>query len=126
MAVVHRVILLNKSLKIRGYTLLQWGMLILAVALAFGLGSYMPKEWKFGNLPAGVLVFVAIVSAAFVFIHASEMKPWLWWKNQLFYRLHLKPTKFLPHPEPSKEYPDSSIIDPIKQKDRYYVQQKQR
>src|SRR5437660_11276578 len=121
MSVVHRVIVLNKPLKIRGFTLFQWGMMVLAAGVAFAMGSYIPKEWKLANLPVGFLVGLLIFSAVLVCINALEMRPIAWWKNQFLYRLKLVPSVFLPHPEEAQAYPDASIIEPKKAEDQFYV-----
>ena len=122
MAQVHRVILLNKPLKIWGNTIMQWVMLALALAVSFMAFSSIPQQWKIGNLPTGILVGISLFMLSIVFIHAPQVKPSVWWKNKILYSLGKMPTKFFPRPEPAQEYPDSSIIEPLKQQDRYYVQ----
>jgi hypothetical protein len=121
MSLVHRVIILNKPLKIRGFTLFQWAMMVLAAGLAFALGSYVPKEWKLANLPVGFLLGLCIFSAVLVLINALEMRPLAWWKNQFLYRLKLVPSVFLPHPQEATPYPDATIIEPARKEDTYYV-----
>jgi hypothetical protein len=122
MARVQRVILLNKPLKIRGFSIFQWVMLGISVGVGFWVSfSLVPQNIKFGNVPAGLVVFVCIVGAMGAFVTASEMKPMVWWKNNFLYRLKLVPTQFLPRPQPGTVYPDPSIIEPGKRDDDYYV-----
>jgi hypothetical protein len=123
MSLVHRVIVLNKPLKIRGFTLFQWAMMVIAAALAFALGSYVPKEWKLANLPVGFIVGLLIFSAVLVVINALEMRPMAWWKNQFLYRLKFAPTQFLPHPEDARSCTDASIHEAPRKEDTYYVRQ---
>lgn len=123
MARVHRVILLNKPLKIRGFSIFQWVMLGISVGVGFWVSfTLVPQNIKFGNVPAGLVVFVCIVGAMGAFVTASEMKPWVWWKNNLLYRLKLVPTQFMPRPQAATIYPDPTIIEPRKREDDYYVQ----
>lgn len=112
MSQIHRVIILNKPLKIRGYTPFQWVLLASSLAVAFYIGSAVPREWKFGNIPAGFVIGMPIFIAAMVFVTASQMKPMIWWKNAILYGLKLMPLMFFPHNEEGSLYPDPSIIDP--------------
>ncbi len=122
MSRLHRVIILNKPLKIRGFTVIQWISLGLSVALGLWAStSLVPKEWKVANAPAGVFVFVGIVGGIVALISALEMKPLVWWTNQAAYRLKLKPVTFLPHTEqPSAVYPDPTIIE-LRKEDEFYT-----
>src|SRR5262249_46893747 len=111
MSRIHRVLLLNKPFKVTifnmSFTPVQWLILVLALVAAFMLSTApFPKEWKVANAPVGVFVFVGIVGAVAVLIQAMEMKPLVWWKNQILYRLRVKPLLFLPHPEPAPTYLD--------------------
>jgi hypothetical protein len=122
MSVVQRVIPLNKPFKIRGYTILQWVILAVSVALAFIIGANIPKDWKLGNLPLGFLVGLGIFCGAIVFVSASQMKPFAWWRNVILDRLGISPRVYIPHREPGYEYPDSTIIEPTKREDQAYYE----
>lgn len=121
MSVVQRVIILNKPFKIRGYTVMQWIILAVALALAFLIGSKIPHDWKLGNIPAGFLVGLLIFCGAIVFVSATQMRPMLWWKNVILYKLGIAPSLFLPHHEEGQPYPDPTIIEPVKREDQPYV-----
>ncbi len=121
MSVVQRVIILNKPFKIRGYTVMQWIILAVALALAFLIGSKIPHDWKLGNIPAGFLIGLVIFCGAIVFVSATQMRPMLWWKNVILYKLGIAPTLFLPHHEEGQLYPDPTIIEPAKREDQPYV-----
>lgn len=122
MSVVHRVIILNKPLKIQGFSIGQWALMALGVAGGFiGAFNLVPKEWKILGAPAGVFVFVAIVGGVMVFVKACEMKPAAWWRNLLAYRLKLAPSVFLPRCEDGHVYPDPSIVEPGSGEERPYV-----
>ncbi len=122
MSQVHKVIILNKPLKIFDFTPIQLIMHVIAIITGLILASNMPKEWKFNNVPAGVFVFVAVVGASIVLGKMSEVKPWLWWKNMVMYRLGLVPNLFVPKPEPAPLYPDPNIIESKKKTEQYYVE----
>ena len=122
MSQVHKVIVLNKPLKIFDFTPIQLIMIVTSVIGSLVIAGNLPKEWKFNNVPAGVFVFVGMVGAAIVLGKMSEVKPWLWWKNLLLYRLHVVPSTFIPKPEPAQLYPDPNIIESKKKTEQYYVE----
>ncbi|HEY9679462.1 MAG TPA: hypothetical protein V6C76_15750 [Drouetiella sp.] len=122
MSQVHKVIVLNKPLKIFEFTPIQLIMLIIAIVGGLLIATNMPKEWKFNNVPAGVFVFVAVVGAAMVLGKMSEVKPWQWWRNLVFYRLGLISDQFIPKPEEAPIYPDPTIVEAKKKTERYYVE----
>jgi hypothetical protein len=122
MSQVHKVIVLNKPLKIFEFTPIQLIMVVGSIIGGLVVAGNMPKEWKFNNVPAGVFVFVAIVGAALVLGKMSEVKPWMWWKNLLLYRLGLVPKVFIPKPEPAPLYPDPNINESKKKSEQYYVE----
>lgn len=111
MSQIHRVIILNKPLKIRGKTPFQWVLLVGSAAVGFFISSKVPKEWQFNHIPAGFFVFGTVFGLALVFVTLSEMKPLQWWRNRVLYGLHLMPIMFFPHVEPGREYIDESIIE---------------
>jgi hypothetical protein len=121
MSVIQRVIILNKPFKIRGYTILQWLILVGSVALAFLVGTKIPQGVKLGNLPAGFIVGLLLVCVAIVFVHSTQVKPITWWRNCFLYKLGLVPSVYLPKREEAQEYPDSSIKEPVKREDLSYV-----
>lgn len=122
MSQVHKVIVLNKPLKIFEFTPIQLGMLVVAIIGGLLIATNMPKEWKFNNVPAGVFVFVGVVGAAMVLGKMSEVKPWMWWRNMVIYRLGIVPNTFVPKPEPAPLYPDPNIIETKKKTEGYYVE----
>jgi len=122
MSQIHKVILLNKPLKIFDFTPLQLVLMFMSTIAAFWVGSSIPQGWKVGNLPTGFVVGMLILCAAIVLVKMSEVKPWAWWRNLLLYRLNMVPTVFLPRPEPGQLYPDPTIIDAKKRSDEYYVE----
>ncbi len=122
MSQVHKVIVLNKPLKIFEQTPIQLFLLVGSIIGALLIATSLPKEWKFNNVPAGVFVFVGIVGAAIVLGKMSEVKPWMWWKNMVLYRLNIVPKTFVPKPEPAPLYPDPNIIESKKKSEQYYVE----
>jgi peptidoglycan/LPS O-acetylase OafA/YrhL len=121
MSQVQRVIILNKPFKIRGYTVWQWILLASSLAIGFLLGSKVPHEWKFGNLPAGFILGLTIVCAAIVVVSASQMKPFAWWRNKVLYTLGFVPVVYLPKREEGVIYPDPTIKEAVKREDQDYV-----
>ena len=125
MSLVHKVIILNKPLKIRGFTFGQWAILAISVGLGFFLAFKCPTDWKvFGNLPVGVFVWVVIVGGAMCGVNAAEFKPFAWWRNLLLYKLlQTVPKAYFPHVEQQTQiYPDPDVIDPIRREDEGYIQ----
>lgn len=123
MSQIHKVTLLNKPLKIFEFTIPQLLIMFVAVVLAFILASNVPSSWKLPNgLSAGVVVWVAVLGAAIVFVKMNEVHPWAWWRNRILYRLHIVPNVYLPRLEEAPLYPDPSIIEPNKRSDDYYVE----
>lgn len=121
MSLVHRVIILNKPLKIRGLTISQWIMGAGGVGVALLVGTQIPQQWKIGNLPAGFIVGMIIVCAVLFVSQAAQMKPIAWWRNMIAYRLKLVPLVFMPRPETGTIYPDPSVIEASRRDDRPYV-----
>jgi hypothetical protein len=116
MSQIHRVIILNKPLKIRGKTPFQWVLLVGSAALGFFIASKVPKEWQFNHIPAGFFVFGTVFGLALIFVTASEMKPLQWWRNVILYGCKLMPLMFFPHSEPAREYIDENMIESKKEK----------
>lgn len=124
MSLVHKVIILNKPLKIRGFSFGQWAILAIAVSLGFFLAFKCPTDWKLGNLPLGVFVWVAIVGLAMVGVNAAEFKPMAWWRNLLLYKiLGTVPKAYYPHVEEENFiYPDPDVIDIQRREDEGYIE----
>lgn len=124
MSQIHKVIVLNTPMKIRGYTVPQWILLAISVGLAFLAGSKVPPDWKLGNLPLGLFAGLAIFSVALVFVFASETKPLAWWRNFFLYRIfHSVPTAYYPHMEEQTQiYPDPDVADAGKREERNYIE----
>lgn len=123
MSQIHKVIILNKPLKIRGFTPIQWILLTVSVALAFFVGTKIPQDWKLGNLPVGFIVGMGIFCGALVYVKASEMRPFAWWRNLFLYRLGFVPKLYFPHIEEQLQiYPDPTVIDPTKREEEGYIE----
>jgi hypothetical protein len=124
MSLVHKVIILNKPLKIRGFTFGQWFILATAVGLGFFLAFKVPQDWKLGNLPLGVFVWVFIVGGAMVGVNAAEFKPFAWWRNLFLYKIfQTVPRAYYPHNEEQLQiYPDPDVIDPARREDEGYIE----
>jgi hypothetical protein len=45
-----------------------------------------------------------IICGGMVFVHASLIQPWQWWRNRALYLANLLPTKILPQPQAPKVY----------------------
>jgi hypothetical protein len=126
MSLVHRVVILNKPLKIRGFTVQQWIVMALAAAVSFAVGSFMPGNIKIANLPIGFIIGMIIFCGALFISQALQMKPLTWWRNMISYRLKLAPQTYLPHSEPGTIYPDPTVIDKERKEDRPFVSQEDR
>jgi hypothetical protein len=123
MSEIQRVIILNKPFRIRGYTMMQWIIMGVAFAIAVLVGTkFVPHDWKLGNVPTGVWVFVVILGLGIGYVHVVQVKPLAWWRNRLFYAVGLEPTLYLPKREEGQEYPDSSIKQAPKREDQSYVE----
>jgi hypothetical protein len=122
MSQMHKVIILNKPMKIWDFTIIQWGMLSVAALLAFAAAAQVPKEVKINGMPGGAVAFICLICVALALVKMSEVKPWGWWKNMLAYRLKAVPTTWMPHPEIAPIYPDPTIIEAKKQGDDNYVE----
>jgi hypothetical protein len=117
----HKVIILNKPLKIFDFTIIQLVLMFFSLIIAFAIASQVPKEWKWNGLPGSALVFIVIVCIMLALVKMSEVKPWAWWKNLLLYRLKAVPIVYMPKPEPAPIYPDPNIIEVKKREDANYV-----
>lgn len=126
MSLVHRVIILNKPLKIRGFSVSQWVVMGLAAAAAFAVGSFMPGNIKIAGLPIGFIIGMVIFCGALFVSQALQMKPLAWWRNMIAYRMKLVPMTYLPHSEPGTIYPDPTVIDPGRKEDLPYVSREDR
>ncbi|MBX9720161.1 MAG: hypothetical protein K2X81_02105 [Candidatus Obscuribacterales bacterium] len=124
MSLVHKVIILNKPLKIRGFSFGQWFVLAVAVALGFFFAFKVPQNWKLGNLPLGLFVWVIFVGGAVAGVSAMEFKPFAWWRNLLLYKVfNALPRAYYPHVEEQNQvYPDPDVIDPAKREDEGYIE----
>ena len=103
MAIVHKVIILNKPFKLFGFSFLQLGVLVGTGLIGLWTWSIMPPA-KINGLPLGFLVFMFIICGGMVFVHASLIQPWQWWRNRALYLANLLPTKILPQPQAPKVY----------------------
>jgi hypothetical protein len=103
MAIVHKVIVLNTPFKLFGFSFIQWLVLLVTGLIGLWIGFSMPTV-KFNGLPLGFLVFMAILCGGMVFVHASLIQPWQWWRNRFLHIAKLLPTEILPKPQPIKTY----------------------
>ncbi|MBX9688583.1 MAG: hypothetical protein K2X27_17875 [Candidatus Obscuribacterales bacterium] len=126
MSLVHKVIILNKPLKIRGFTFGQWALLAISVALGFFLAFKVPQDVKvpFTNLPMGLIAWVVIVGGAVAGVNAAEFKPFAWWRNLLLYKVfNAVPRAYFPHVEEQTQiYPDPDVIDPARREEEGYIE----
>ena len=111
MSISQRVVILNKPLKIYNYTIIQWIVLAGTLVLALLVGFHMPGNIKVANLPLGFWLGLTIFCLGIVFVHAVQMKPFAWWRNQIFYHLDIYPKLVLPHVENGNIYPDATIVE---------------
>ncbi len=125
MSLVHRVILLNKPLKIRGMTVSQWLMLAGFAIVGFCVFSLTPKEWKIplpqGSMPTGMALGLLIGCVGLGVGLMLQSKPIAWWRNRIVYGLKIAPCVYLPRPEPGRIYPDPTVVDSDRKEDRPYV-----
>jgi hypothetical protein len=123
MSVIRKVINLNQPVKIFEFTPIQLVLMVLSLGTALLVAGKVPSNWKVGDLPAGFLIGLLIVCMAIVFVKFTEIKPLLWWRNLIFYRLKLAPQQFFPGTEPAKIYPDTTIIEAPKrgQTSEFYI-----
>jgi hypothetical protein len=123
MSVVRKVIILNKPLKLFGFTLGQGALLILTVLFLFWLSGHCPAG-KLGNLPLSFWIPFAVGCSALVAVKATEIKPLQWWKNRLLWHTEFLPKVYVPGFEAAPRYPDESIIEAGDQskKDVYVVE----
>ncbi len=121
MSQAHKVIILNKPLKIFDFTIIQLILMFFSLLVAFGISTQIPKEWKWNGLPGPILVFILIICIMLALVKMSEVKPWTWWKNLILYRLKAVPTVYMPKPEVAPIYPDPNIIEVKKREDANYV-----
>jgi hypothetical protein len=127
MSQVHRVLVLNKPFKIRGFTVMQWITLGSATAIALFVGTkIVPSTWKLAGVPAGLFVGIAIWGIAAGYVTATETKPIVWWRNRLLYGFKLLPTLYLPKREEGTVYPDPTIKEAAKREDQSYTIERER
>lgn len=113
MAIVHKVIILNKPFKLFGFSFVQWIVLASTSLIGLWIGFSLPPV-KFNGLPLGFIVFMIIVCGGIVFVHASLIQPWQWWRNRILSLAQMLPTEILPKPQAAKTY----IEDAAKQSNK--------
>ena len=99
MSQMHKVIVMNKPLKVFDFTIIQLGLMFFAVLLAFFAASQVPKDVKINGMPGGVVTFIILICIAMALVKMSEVKPWSWWINMFAYKMNVVPTVWMPHPE---------------------------
>jgi hypothetical protein len=121
MSQMHKVIVLNKPLKVFDFTIIQLGLMFFSILLAFFAASQVPKDVKINGMPGGVVVLIILLCIAIALVKMSEVKPWSWWINAFAYRINAVPTVWMPHPEIAPIYPDPTIIEPKKKGEDNYI-----
>lgn len=121
MSRVHKVIILNKPFKIADFTISQILLFGLVIVVGLFTASQVPQAWKVGHLPANFLVGLGFVCLGLVGVKFTDLKPMVWWKNMVLYKLKLVPTQFIPKPEEAQIYPDPTIIEARKKSDDFYI-----
>lgn len=103
MAIVQKVIILNKPFKLFGFTLPQGVLLVGSGLLGLMVGSNLPQI-KIAGAP--LIFWVTFISfcSALIFISASQMKPWAWWRNRILSIAGLTPNEILPKTQAAKTY----------------------
>lgn len=124
MSYVQRVILLNKPMKVFGFEPKQLGLLTVWVISGLIFAGRFPGDWKFHNFPIGVWFFIIWMCAAVAVVMGTRLKPALWWRNIVLYKLGMAHTTYISHLEPAPNYPDGNIIDVVKtERQKFLVQQ---
>jgi hypothetical protein len=113
MAIVHKVIVLNKPFKLFGFTIFQGIALIFSALIGLWVSTSMPPI-KINGIPLGIWMFILITSAAIVPIYALQIKPWPWWRNRVLYVARLLPTEIFPKPQTANTYIDDIAKDKSK------------
>lgn len=122
MSYVQKVIILNKPLKVFGFEPRQLGAMAVWVVSGLILAGRFPGEWKFHNFPIGVWFFILWMCAAVAVVMGTRLKPIVWWKNILVYKLGMAYTTYVSRVEVAPIYPDGNIIEIKKESQRYRVQ----
>ena len=122
MSQMHKVIILNKPLKVFDFTIIQLGMMFFAVLFAFFAATQVPKDVKVNGMPGSAVLFIVLICADIALVKMSEIKPWGWWINMVAYRAKLIPSVWMPHPEVAPIYPDPTIIEAKKASENNYVE----
>ncbi len=116
MAVIRKVELLNTPYRFYGFTIKQMLMLVVSLVISWNIGMSMPNI-KVGNgLYLSFVVGIVIFCGSIVFIFATDLRPWAWWRNKFLYTLGLRTRTYLPRPMPGYIYPDATIIEDSKEK----------
>jgi hypothetical protein len=110
MAIVQKVIVLNKPFKIFGFSFVQWIVLTGAALAGLWLGFIMPPV-KINGIQLGIWVTIIFFCVAMVFVNASSIRPWQWWRNRILSLSNLLPTEILPQPRPARIYPEEDRQD---------------
>ncbi len=110
MAIVQKVIVLNKPFKIFGFSFVQWIFLTLAALGGLWLGTAMPQV-KINGIQLGIWITIITPCVALVAVNASSIKPWQWWRNRILNLSNLSPTEILPKPVPAKIYPEADKLN---------------
>ncbi len=110
MAIVHKVIILNKPFKLFGFSFIQLAIFVFTGLIGLWIGFSVPQV-KVNGLPLGFLVFMLIICGGMVFVHATLIQPWQWWRNRILSLAGLLPTKILPRPQAPNIYIEENAKD---------------
>jgi hypothetical protein len=116
MAVIRKVEVLNKPYRFYGFTIKQMIMLVVALIIAWNVGMTMPNVKIGSGLYLSFIVGILIFCGSIVFIFATDLRPWAWWRNRFLYSFGLRTRIYLPKALPGRIYPDATIIDQNKEK----------
>jgi len=111
MSQIHKVIDLKQPLKIFDFTPFQILVMAIGLILGFIAGTQNYGNAKLANIPVGFWIGLFIFSGSMVLSHMAQIKPFVWWKSMIIYKLKLMPVVYMPHPEPANEYLDASLSD---------------
>lgn len=110
MSTVQKVIILNKPFKLFGFTIPQGLLVVASGLLGLLVGSNLPS-FKIAGAPLLFWITFLSICSALIFVSASQMKPWIWWRNRILSVAGLTSKEILPKFQPAKVYLTGDNID---------------